>query len=46
MVDVVDQGRVQRRTVQLGRTISNRIEVLSGLAAGDTVVLRNGKGTV
>lgn len=46
MVDVVDQGRVQRRTVQLGRTISNRIEVLSGLAAGDMVVLRNGKGTV
>jgi RND family efflux transporter MFP subunit len=41
MVDVVDQGRVQRRTVQLGRAIGGRFEVLSGLAAGETVVLRN-----
>ncbi len=40
MVDVVDQGCVQRRTVQLGRTIGDQFEVLSGLAAGDTVVLR------
>lgn len=41
MVDVVDQNRVQRRTVQLGRAIGGRFEVLSGLAAGETVVLRN-----
>jgi multidrug efflux pump subunit AcrA (membrane-fusion protein) len=43
MVDIVDQGRVQRRTVQLGRAIGARFEVLSGLAAGETVVLRNAK---
>jgi RND family efflux transporter MFP subunit len=41
MVDVVDQNRVQRRTVQLGRAIGGRFEVLSGLAAGETVVLPN-----
>ena len=41
MVDVVDQNRVQRRTVQLGRAIGGRFEVLSGLAAGETVVLHN-----
>ena len=41
MVDIVDQGRVQRRTVQLGRAIGARFEVLSGLSAGETVVLHN-----
>ena len=41
MMDIVDQGRVQRRTVQLGRAIGDRFEVLSGLAAGEAVVLRN-----
>jgi RND family efflux transporter MFP subunit len=40
MVDVVSDGRLQRRTVQLGRVIGNQFEVLSGLAAGETVVLR------
>lgn len=40
MTDVVEQGRVQRRTVQLGRAIGDRVEVYSGLAAGETVVLR------
>jgi RND family efflux transporter MFP subunit len=40
MVDVVSEGRVQRRTVQLGRAIGGEFEVLSGLASGDTVVLR------
>jgi RND family efflux transporter MFP subunit len=45
MVDVVDQGRVQRRTVQLGRALGGRLEVLSGLAAGETVVLRNGRSS-
>jgi HlyD family secretion protein len=40
MVDVVEQGRVERRTVQLGRAIGDRFEVLSGLASGDTVVVR------
>jgi len=41
MVDVVDQGRAQRRTVQLGRAIGDRFEVLSGLAPGEMVVLRS-----
>jgi len=41
MVDVVSQGRVERRTVQLGRAIGGGFEVLSGLAPGDSVVLRN-----
>jgi RND family efflux transporter MFP subunit len=41
MVDVVNEGRVGRRTVQLGRAIAgDEFEVLSGLASGDTVVLR------
>jgi HlyD family secretion protein len=39
MVDVVSQGRVQRRTVQLGRAIGNQYEVLSGIAAGETVAV-------
>lgn len=41
MVDVVRDGRLQRRTVQLGRAIGSQYEVLSGLAAGETVVVRN-----
>jgi len=41
MVDVVNDGRIQRRTVQLGRAIGNRYEVLSGIAAGETVAIRN-----
>jgi RND family efflux transporter MFP subunit len=42
MVDVVeDHDRVDRRAVQLGRAIGKRFEILSGLAAGDTVVLKN-----
>ena len=40
MVDVVNDGRIQRRTVQLGRAIGNRYEVLSGIAAGETVAIR------
>lgn len=41
MVDVAVQGRIERRTVQLGRAVGGGFEVLSGLAAGDAVVLRN-----
>jgi len=37
-VDVVQHGRVERRTVQLGRAIGTKIEVLSGLAPGDVIV--------
>jgi RND family efflux transporter MFP subunit len=39
MVDVVRQGTIERRTVQLGRVIEGQYEVLSGLAAGESVVL-------
>ena len=42
MVDVVRGTRVERRTVQLGRPVGDGFEVLSGLAAGETVVLRGG----
>lgn len=40
MVDVVSDGRVQRRTVQLGRAIGTQFEVLSGLASTETLVLQ------
>ncbi len=39
MVDAVRDGRVERRTVQLGRVYGDRSEVLAGLAPGETVVL-------
>ncbi len=42
MVDVVREGRLERRTVQTGRAIGgDKFEVLSGLAPGDTVAVRN-----
>ncbi len=41
MVDVVNEGRVERRTVQLGRAIGDQFEVLGGLGSGETVVLRS-----
>jgi RND family efflux transporter MFP subunit len=37
-VDVVQQGRVERRTVQLGRPIGAEVQVLSGLAPGEVIV--------
>ncbi len=40
MVEVVQEARRERRTVQLGRAVGNQFEVLSGLAAGETVVVR------
>lgn len=43
MVDVVQQGRVERRTVQLGRATGGQFEVLSGLAPGDTIVVASGE---
>lgn len=43
MVDVVQQGRVARRTVQLGRAADGQLEVLSGLAPGDTIVAAAGE---
>jgi RND family efflux transporter MFP subunit len=41
MTDVVERGHVERRTVQLGRALGDRVEVLSGLAAGEVVVVRS-----
>lgn len=41
MTDVIEQGRVGRRMIQLGRALGDRFEVYSGLSAGETVVLRN-----
>ncbi len=41
LVDVVRDGRVERRTVQLGRSYGDEFEVLSGLESGETVALRH-----
>ena len=41
MTDIVERGHVERRTVQLGRALGDRSEVLSGLTAGETVVVRS-----
>ncbi len=38
-VDVVEDGAVRRRVVQLGRTLAEGREVLSGLKEGEKVVL-------
>lgn len=42
LVDVVHDGRVQRRAVQLGRTFDDDAEVLSGLRPGERVILSAG----
>jgi RND family efflux transporter MFP subunit len=39
MVDVVRQDTIERRTVQLGRVVDGKYEVLSGLASGEVIVL-------
>jgi RND family efflux transporter MFP subunit len=39
VVEVVEEGVVQRRTVRLGRTFGGAVEVLSGLRAGERVVM-------
>jgi len=38
-VYVVEGGRVRQRPVQVGHRNSNEVEILSGLGAGDVVVL-------
>jgi RND family efflux transporter MFP subunit len=43
LVDVVRNGRVERRSVQLGRAADGKVEVLSGLSAGETVVDGNAR---
>jgi RND family efflux transporter MFP subunit len=40
MVDVVVDGTLRRRSVQLGRRLDNNREVLAGLAAGEKVAVR------
>ena len=40
MVEVVHDGQINRRTVQLGRAVGQQFEVLSGLATGETIILR------
>lgn len=40
MVDVVHDNVMHRRNVRLGRTLESDVEVLSGLSAGELVVLR------
>jgi RND family efflux transporter MFP subunit len=42
MVDVVSGGVLRRRAVQPGRKFGERVEVLSGLAPGERVALREG----
>jgi multidrug efflux pump subunit AcrA (membrane-fusion protein) len=39
LVDVFENGQTSRRTIRIGRTIGHDIEVLSGLRAGEHVVL-------
>jgi membrane fusion protein (multidrug efflux system) len=39
LVDVVNDGRVQRRAVQLGRTFDDDVEVLSGLRPNERVIV-------
>lgn len=43
LVDVVDNGRLVRRAVRIGRSLDDqRVEVLSGLKAGEKVALTEG----
>lgn len=39
LVDVVQHGRLERRTVQLGRAVGTKVEVLSGLAPGEVIAV-------
>jgi len=39
LVDLVVDGRLQRRSVRLGRPLDGRTEVLAGLKEGDRVAL-------
>ncbi len=40
-VQVLLDGKMQRRFVQLGRNLQNRVEILSGLEPGETILLPN-----
>jgi RND family efflux transporter MFP subunit len=39
LVDVVEDGKLLRRSVQLGRTINEHVEVLSGLIPGERIAV-------
>jgi RND family efflux transporter MFP subunit len=39
LVDVVEDGKLLRRSVQLGRTIDENVEVLSGLMPGERIAM-------
>jgi hypothetical protein len=38
MVNVAQDGHMERRNVQIGREVNGEVEVLSGLRAGEQVV--------
>ncbi len=40
LVDVVHDGRIERRNVRIGRVLGDRREILAGLSEGEVVVLR------
>jgi RND family efflux transporter MFP subunit len=46
LVDVVKNGRLERRIVRLGREIDSDVEVLSGLKEGEQVTLHSGSTTI
>lgn len=39
LVDVVEEGKVHRRAIRLGRVFDDEVEILSGLSAGEEVVI-------
>ncbi len=47
MVQVVKDGTIMRRSIQLGRTFGDKVEVLAGLKAGEVVMVvePNGSGS-
>ena len=44
LVEVAEQGRLYRRSVQLGRAFGDDVEILAGLRAGESVALPSGAG--
>lgn len=44
LVEVLQQGRVSRRTIRTGRVLGTNVEVLSGLREGEQVVLPEASG--
>jgi RND family efflux transporter MFP subunit len=44
MVDVISENRIKRRAVQVGDPVGERVEVLSGISAGERVALPSSRG--